>query len=187
MKTLDEVIKAFECCENGEPYSNCKECSYIGIGSCCLERENDALLYLKMYRSDKLQWEADRKMWAKKGPEIEKKQDKLIKAAKGFQKAKAEMEKISADYVALKQWLAEQQKNPPLTWEQLKQMEGKPIWIELMNHDMWDDPSKRVDSEWWVIGEVRKDDIILATYLDEMELCEEDIGVIWQAYRKERK
>ena len=47
MKTLDEVIKAFECCENGEPDSNCEECSYIGIGSCCLERENDALHYLK--------------------------------------------------------------------------------------------------------------------------------------------
>ena len=80
-----------------------------------------------------------------------------------------------------------QEANSPLTWDELKQMEGKPIWIELLNHDMWDDPSHGVDSEWWVIGEVRKDDIILATYLDEMELCEEDIGIIWQAYRKERK
>ena len=50
MKTLDEVIKAFECCENGEPDSNCKECSYIGIGFCCLERKNDVLHYLKEYR-----------------------------------------------------------------------------------------------------------------------------------------
>lgn len=77
--------------------------------------------------------------------------------------------------------------NPVLTWEQLKTMEGKPVWIELLNHGIWEDHSHRVDSEWWVIGEVRKDDIILATYLDEMELCEDDLGVIWQAYRKERK
>lgn len=77
--------------------------------------------------------------------------------------------------------------NSVLTWEQLKTMEGKPVWIELLNHDIWEDPSHRVDSEWWVIGEVRKDDIIVATYLDEMELCEEDLGVIWQAYRRERK
>lgn len=77
--------------------------------------------------------------------------------------------------------------NDPLTWEDLKSMEGKPVWIELLNDDIWEDPSHGVDSEWWVIGEVRKDDIILATYLDEMELCEEDIGVIWQAYMKERK
>lgn len=64
MKTLDEVIKALECCENGEPDSNCKECSYIGIGSCCLERENDVLYHLKEYQemlnnveNDPLSWE----------------------------------------------------------------------------------------------------------------------------------
>ena len=81
----------------------------------------------------------------------------------------------------------EHAENIPLTWEELKQMEGEPVWIELLNHDIWEDPSHRVDSEWWVIGEVRKDDIILATYLDEMELCEEDIDVLWKAYRKERQ
>ena len=77
--------------------------------------------------------------------------------------------------------------NDPLTWDELKTMEGKPVWIEMLSHDIWEDPAHRVDSEWWVIGEIRKDDIIAATYLDEMELCEEDIGVIWQAYRKERE
>ena len=50
MKLLAEVIKAFECCEHGEPYSNCEECSYVGIGACCLERENDAIHYLNAYR-----------------------------------------------------------------------------------------------------------------------------------------
>lgn len=98
-----------------------------------------------------------------------------------------EYQKIEDEYEELKDWWAEEHaENVPLSWEQLKTMEGKPVLIELLNHDMWDDPSHRVDSEWWVIGEVRKDDIILATYLDEMELCEEDIDISWKAYRKER-
>lgn len=50
MKTLDEVIKANECCNHGEPDSRCEDCSYNGIGFCCLERENDTLHYLKTYR-----------------------------------------------------------------------------------------------------------------------------------------
>ena len=103
---------------------------------------------------------------------------------KEYQSAKDDLDEKRLKYM---KYMTELEDNPPLTWEQLKQMEGKPIWIELLNHDMWDDPSHRVDSDWWVIGEVRKDDIILATYLDEMELCEEDIGVSWQAYRKERE
>ena len=47
MKTLDEVIKANECCDHGEPDSICEDCPYNGIGSCCLEREADAIEYLK--------------------------------------------------------------------------------------------------------------------------------------------
>ena len=172
MKTLDEVIKAFECCGNDEPDSNCEKCSYIGI-SCCLERDNDALHYLKEYK-EHLKWHAYEEHC-------------LDNEKKTLQEKKAEFDEVLTDYVVLRQLWTEQQENPPLSWEQLKQMEGKPIWIELLNHGILDDPSHRADSEWWVIGEVRKDDIILATYLDEMELCEEDIGVLWNAYRKERK
>ena len=50
MKTLDEVIKAFECCDHGEPDSRCEDCPYNGIGVCCLERENDGIHYLKEYQ-----------------------------------------------------------------------------------------------------------------------------------------
>ena len=47
MKTLDEVIKANECCDHGEMDSRCEDCPYNGIGACCAEREIDALHYLK--------------------------------------------------------------------------------------------------------------------------------------------
>lgn len=73
MKTLDEVIKALECCENGEPDSNCEECSYIGIGSCCLERENDALHYLKAYRDDRDDLTALRAYWAEMHKDVRQK------------------------------------------------------------------------------------------------------------------
>ena len=77
--------------------------------------------------------------------------------------------------------------NDPLTWDELRQMEGKPVWVEFLNYDLWDDPEHHTSDSWWVVGEVRKDDIIIAQYLDEAELCEEDLGDVWQAYRKERK
>ena len=57
MKTLDEVIKANECCDHGEPDSRCEDCPYNGIGACVLERETDALHYLKEYH-EHLKWQA---------------------------------------------------------------------------------------------------------------------------------
>ena len=68
--------------------------------------------------------------------------------------------------------------NDPLTWDELKKMEGKPIWLEWLSEDE--------SSTWWVVGEVRKNDIIIAQYLDEAELCKDDLGVIWLAYSKEK-
>lgn len=50
MKTLDEVIRANECCDHGDLDSRCEDCPYSGIGACCLERETDALHYLYEYR-----------------------------------------------------------------------------------------------------------------------------------------
>lgn len=76
--------------------------------------------------------------------------------------------------------------NDPLTWDELKQMEGKPIWLEWLVGDIWSDPNHRESCTWWVVGEVRKNDIIIAQYLDEAELCEDDLGVIWLAYSKEK-
>ena len=71
MKTLDEVIKANECCDHGEPDSRCEDCPYNGIGACCAERESDALQWLKGYRAhieldklrDKCETENDPLSW----------------------------------------------------------------------------------------------------------------------------
>ena len=170
MKTLDEVIEAMtnEICLNSK--ADCWEVPVNLYGV--------IIHYLHKYRSEKKLWEADRKMWAEKGSEIEKKQDKLIKAAKDFQKAKAEMEDISADYVALKQWWAEQ--NPPLTWDELKGMEGKPIWIELLGNGHW--------KGWDVVGGFTDDDFGASMVTVRMDdYYKSDLGKTWNAYRRERE
>ena len=125
--------------------------------------EKQMLHYLKEYRSDKALYEADRKNW----------EDDLSQKLRFFDEAR---NKLIAKYKELDIGTL----NNPLTWDELRTMEGKPVWVEFLNDDPW-------SNSWWVVGEVRKDDIIIAHYLDEAELCEDDLGELWQAYRKERR
>ena len=143
MKTLNEVIKANECCDHGEPDSKCENCPYNGIGACCLERETDALYYLK------------------------------------------DMKNLEEDYDILynKYWreFNQQQANSALTWDELKQMEGKPVWVEERSCRLWIIARnfqrvqyENIDTEW------------LRTDIREIYYDKADIGKTWQAYRKER-
>ena len=162
MKTLDEVITANECCDHGEPDSRCEDCPYNGIGACCAERESDALHYLKEYRSDKAMWEADRKGYLD-----------------WIEQYKEAREKHQQAVIELK-------KNPPLTWEELKQMEGKPVWIEGDHGCIWGQKA------WSLIRlDPENDDIVICINTDngvhyEFAIGQEDYGTDWQAYRKER-
>ena len=50
MKTIDEIIKGMECCED---YDNaeCEKCPYASLGiMCCSEKNADVLHYLKEYQ-----------------------------------------------------------------------------------------------------------------------------------------
>lgn len=139
MKTLDEVIKANECCDHGEPDSRCEDCPYNGIGTCCLERESDALHYLKEYKD-----------------------------AYGNVIA-------SMNYHLRK--IHELEQNDPLTWQELKQMVGKPVWVEHKHY-----------SKWLIVYEVYENTIVLdgngcyTQYFSD----DNDKEVRWKAYRKER-
>ena len=103
MKTLDEVIRANECCDHGEPDSRCEDCPYNGIGACCLERESDALHYLKELRNIT---------------------DIPMEYFKSSGTLQISCPKCHIEFVILPE------SNNALTWEELKQMEGKPIWVE---------------------------------------------------------
>ena len=76
--------------------------------------------------------------------------------------------------------------NPALTWEQLKQMEGKPVWVEEQYalskdwHGAWHIVDMLHDGEFW--DEEEKE--LLTT--DEDRFRKDGLGKTWQAYRKER-
>lgn len=73
-----------------------------------------------------------------------------------------------------------QETNSPLTWEELKAMKDKPVWIELLGNGHW--------KGWDVIAGFDEDDfgVAMVTIHDD-DYYKLDLGKTWQAYRKERK
>lgn len=185
MITLDEVIKALEMCLNSiDEMGNCNgECSYI---HCCNPEasavKTDALHYLKEYRNKAHKLDIDiaehHRTFEQLGIEIAR-----------YQKAKAEMEEISADYVALKQWWTEQQVNPPLSWDELKAMKDKPVWVEEIEDD------KILFGQWDIIsGFSYSENFDLINYENPIidfyksgNRTKFGLGKTWQAYRRERE
>ena len=73
---------------------------------------------------------------------------------------------------------AEWKENPPLTWDELKSMEGKPVWIE----------DGLENGEWCIIECFTESGRFIAhdRYADDTVFKAIDMGNMWQAYRKER-
>ena len=68
--------------------------------------------------------------------------------------------------------------NPALTWDELKQMEGKPVWMEQCNGDT---------KGWLLILRTNYDVINCTTkHGNSFYLYKSSYGKTWQAYRKER-
>ena len=74
--------------------------------------------------------------------------------------------------------LDKEQQNKSLTWEELKTMEGKPIWVECEGYTPYWEVIEYIGITRWGRGE------IIETHLS--ILYKEDQGKTWQAYRKER-
>lgn len=134
MKTLDEVIRAFEYTYENDPIA-----WTYGV---------DALYHLKEY--------------------------------KRYQNTPSRH-----GHMTLVDWFEESQKNEPLTWDELKTMEGKPVWIEWVS-GTWKGLRK------WVISHGCDDLMMVFTALDvagvsyDGHLRQMNLGKTWQAYRKER-
>ena len=150
MKTLDEVI------EIASDWTN-------GFDEMSIEKQ--MLHYLKMYRSDQIQWEADRKDWQDKWESYIEARERHLDAVK------------------------ELKRNDPLSWDELKQMEGKPVWIEIFYPVMEDEIGATEDEgEWkgyWALRSCRKNKFLVVENPRE-PLYETDYGKTWKAYRKER-
>lgn len=150
MKTLDDVIEAIEACRD----------SYVA-GKII---KADALHYLKAFRDSKNALDAER--------------EKAIEAYCQWKDAKEKLEAQTSQMMWVdKHFQFEISDNPPLTWDELKQMEGKPVWVEALLY-----------KQWAVIAYVGSDHIRFEganLYAPESrEYMGADNG--WQAYRKER-
>ena len=72
-------------------------------------------------------------------------------------------------------------RNDPLSWDELKQMEGKPVWVEA-----------QYPHSWCIVREVQKymdgtEEIVLDGLNCKIGIGrKEKYGTGWQAYRKER-
>lgn len=149
MKTLDEVIEAMtnEICLNSK--ADCWEVPVNLYGV--------IIHYLHEYRSEKIQWEADRKLWADNQEQVAETRQKYIDKLKELEIGTM---------------------NDPLTWDELKEMEGKPVWVE----------TKKFGSRWYLF---EIDDIkimCVGRYGEHIQLFRFEMNKgDWQAYRKERK
>ena len=160
MKTLDEMIKALEYCITGKSCAH-GECPYSEEN--CVDHgiEKDALHYLKEYRDAKDALDTER--------------ERTIKAYCQWEDAKEKLEAQTSHMMWVdKHFQFEISDNPPLTWDELKTMEGKPVWVVV-------DGKER----WHIIREVSHEHLILESGLP-LHRCWMNHPNGWQAYRKER-
>ena len=163
MKTLDEVIKGFQCCQE----INCAECPYANwdntdVARCNdTEKEDDALHYLWEYREKQ------------RGYEIALEQ--LLEEMDNYQTAVRNCEDVclKAEMV-----VKDAERNDPLSWDELKAMKGKPVWIE---HDGF-------TPQWELVTRIGKVHFYAVdAVFFETEYDIDKYGTTWQAYRKERE
>ena len=170
MKTLDEVIKMAEHCWAPMPDSICATCpSKQRPIDCSLHAA--VLFHLYEYRSEKRIWETERKHYEDWIEQYKDARDKHQQA------------------------VIEMLKNPPLTWDELKGMEGKPVWVEEYWMPSEDEEGVTEDSEpdcdkYWAIMNIGPYKIhVIGENCDQFLYAYENGNATahqWQAYRKER-
>ena len=125
--------------------------------------EKQMLHYLKEYRSDMQMYAENQKYW----------EDELKQKIKDFGDAKER-------YIKRLKELDIGTLNEPLTWDELRTMEGKPVWVEMDKPDVikaWFLICQIDDSFVWVADSKGKSHNFPRVCLD---------TGLWQAYRKEK-
>lgn len=169
MKTLDEVI--FEA-----PYSR-------------TPWEADALHYLKEYQSVKAVLEFKKRQYEEMAEAILKQGQEREAFCQAeitrYQEAVKNCEAAENKYRQLSEELGKTSAelgNEPLTWEELQEMGGKPLWLE------W---TKTEESYWCFVGEWFDDDEMRIYHIgrDYADYIHKTIYTpdIVQAYRKEKE
>ena len=83
------------------------------------------------------------------------------------------------EFVKMQNSWKEQQGNPPLTWETLKTMEGKPVWFEWTGSPMWGIVDGIYTNAYGV------ENLVICIPHDYLHFDKRMQGQVWQAYRKE--
>lgn len=170
MRTLDQVIKAFEICGYD---TFCKKCPYaVNVAPhpyshedyrCSEGKDDDALHYLKELRDM-----TDIPMeYFENGGTLQKLHNT----------SQVSCPKCHSEFVILPE------ANNALTWSELIQMEGKPVWIE--EYDAIDSTRGWRCCRWMLV------EFINDSYMDARNSDGEQYNFdkgeeTWQAYRKER-
>ena len=213
MKTLNEVIKANECCDHGEPDSRCEDCPYKGIGACCAERETDALHYLKEYRENKSGLEKTKAALEVKKKIYEDMTEKIMQQGQEnearcqaeiarYQEAVKNCERAENLYKQKQKaaedalWKIASDPNEPLTWDELRTMTGKPVWIEEHWAPMEDEAGVTedegdIDAYWAILtySDEKKISVVNGSvdqWLHKNLWNNHNVSHSWTAYRKER-
>ena len=160
MKTLDEVIKGVECCKE----VGCGECPYkilfdddSHVPCDQFEKDDDALQWLKGYKAH---------------IELDKLRDKYGGTSQKLRNtSQITCPKCHSEFVILPE------ANNPLTWNELKQMVGKPVWLEDSNQQ----------GEWVLLSGMEDDELYFVyRTCNEYKIYRKEQGTLWKAYRKER-
>ena len=141
-----------------EDLGHAEPASRYGDVQIMVEDLTDALHYLQAFRDAK--------------DTLEREKDRYAEAVRNCDKAEAKYTMLCMEYAG----------NDPLTWDELKQMEGKPVWVEYI----------RSRKCWHIIRNIQvasfdgKDHDWLRVDMDGVYFDKDDLGKTWQAYRKER-
>ena len=96
---------------------------------------------------------------------------------------------ISDHVRAFEQWgieMARLKENPPLTWDELMTMVGKPVWVEVLRdngrHYKW-------EGQWMLVKEFTQGMYGKYCHMEPnyRTWINTTYGDLWQAYRKEKK
>lgn len=176
MKTLDEVIKALETDPVPMAFTD-----RLAVHEDIM---TDALHHLNKYRMTLDDIVAKRKA-------LEDEIARYQEAVKNCKEAENKYRKAEQDALkALDDWASrpvEENKklvltvaNPPLTWQELRTMEGKPLWVERKRKKAWGLIDGMYTDAFYY------DFVTIKVLHDLWHLSKVSMGKTWQAYRKER-
>lgn len=72
--------------------------------------------------------------------------------------------------------MANLEDNPPLSWDDVKRLEGKPVFLE-----------RNYCGEWTIVHNIEEDRAVFSVAFGEIVLPRDLIDIGWRAYRKERE